>query len=222
MKEKAIELRKLGHSLTEICKLLSKADSTVYRWIKDIPDTDNIKFRRHKNLVPGLTTKRKAEFQRKRIEYDKLGQELFDSNVNFRNLCLLYWCEGSKDKDKNAFSICNTDPVMIKFVVDVLKEIGCLGKQYLYIVCHPNSANDEEIIRFWSDIAETKNIRIKRKDNTDSTRKNRHLYGICSFTLSSTKLACMVLGCIERIKNQQIRLYQNNSKPNRLSGNAAL
>lgn len=223
MKEQAIELRKSGHSLTEIGKILKKGDSTIYRWIKDIPDTLDIKSRRKKNLITGLSNGRKNKFANLRKEYHKIGNDLFLKNENFRRLCLLYWCEGSKDKRKNTFTFCNTDPIMIEYVIKILKEIGCYKRQYLYIVGHQDSASDEEMLSFWSNIAETKNITIRRKPFKITKRKNRHKYGICTLAISSTKLACMVIGCIEGIKNCEIRLYQENeSKLNRTSGTAAL
>lgn len=222
MKEQAIELRKQGHSLNEICKLLTKSNSTVYRWIKDVPNTNEIKSRRKRNLITGLSDGRKNQYKLARENYDKLGYELYLTNLNFQKLCLLYWCEGTKHATKGGFGFCNTDPVMMKFVVDVLKEIGCLDKQYMYITCHPNSATDEELKVFWGTLAETSNIKIHRKTTSSSQRKNRHHYGICTLIISSTKLSCMVLGCVERIKNQQIHLYQDSSKLNRPSGIATL
>lgn len=214
MKEQAIELRNAGLSLNQICKRLGKSETTVYRWIREIPNCQYITDRRKKNLITGYAPSRIGtknsgydKYKKLRNNYYDLGMKLFNEDYEFRNLCLLYWCEGKKDRNKNVFGFTNTDHTMIAYVVKVLRKIGYLIRPRIYIVCHQDSATDTEITEFWQKIVpEAVKIKISRKPPYISKKKNRHKYGICSIFVHSTALSCIILSCVEYIQNNESAL----------------
>lgn len=121
--EKSIarKLRKQGIAITTISKQLNVAKSTVFEWTKDIQLTT--KQRRQLHSLEGAMLGSAAmvkKYRLRRESWQLEGRERAAKDLGFRILCALYWGEGAKDR--NTFSIANSDISMIQVVHGYIKE----------------------------------------------------------------------------------------------------
>lgn len=128
MKNKAIELRTNGKSIREISNLLGVSKSSVSIWCKNIELTDFQKKEldkrnpTSKNYVGEKSSNLISEKAKsKRIEYQKNGSKLAVGFNLFLAGCMLYWGEGSKNK--NCVKITNYDPEMLKFFCQIFERM---------------------------------------------------------------------------------------------------
>jgi len=182
-KEQAIVLRKQGFSYNEILRNVPVAKSTLSVWLKDIGIAKEQKQR--------LTEKRKAAQQKaqeacrnnrickENIIISNAKAEI--TNISARELWLigtvLYWAEGSKQKEKNVsqkVSFGNSDPKMIVLFHRWLKECcDVTDDRFYFCIYIHESADVLKARKFWSDVVGTKIDNVYLKDhNPKTTRKN--------------------------------------------------
>ncbi len=202
-KEQAQALRRQGKSHTEICLQLEVANSTLHRWIKDIPieHTTALTFKNRKqsNLLRG-NPKQSESFRAARLRYRQDGVDLYLSSPDFRNLTMLYWCEGTKNGE--LFGFCNTDPSLIKIVYNYLVGLG-FESLITFDVTYHNDKTEQQIKSYWSNII-GKSLTFKSlvsKQAGESKRKNRHYGGMLSIKVQRVRLAQMMLGAIQHIRD---------------------
>ncbi|MDP3015100.1 MAG: hypothetical protein Q8N28_01670 [bacterium] len=217
-KEKAINLRKLGFSYSEILKQIPVAKSTLSLWLRSVGLSKKQKQR--------LTEKKLASMQRgaiakrnKRIEIVRLIKNKAISeikNISNRELWLigvsLYWAEGSKSKPHNisqGVTFSNSDPMMIKVFMEWLRKILKIPendiKYEIYI--HENSKNKVvDSIQYWSKITKASQNKFKyvyfkrNKVNTKRKNTNENYYGLVRILVNkSTNLNRKISGWIEGI-----------------------
>jgi transcriptional regulator with XRE-family HTH domain len=126
-KSKAIELRKQGGSYGDISKKLNVSKSTLSYWLRDIKINkkfkDNLSEKRLANLRMGteaLISKRKKEIENIINKSKKEVAMPLSKQTKMLMGAMIYWGEGTK---KGLFEITNSDPLMIKFMTDWIKEI---------------------------------------------------------------------------------------------------
>lgn len=161
LKPQAIKLRQEGKSLREIEKELSIPRSTLSGWLRSIPlekeHLTELK-RRHLNA---LERARKASIiwhNQQKINRIKLAEGEADellSNINFDqeiielSMALLYLGEGAKKSPTT--SIGNTDPLILKFFLDVMINIYKVKIDQIRFDLHLRADQDiEEIRNYWS------------------------------------------------------------------------
>lgn len=124
-KEKAIRLRKHGHSYKDILKVVPVAKSTLSSWLKDLPLTNEekhyLKKRLDNNISHGMI-KAAAAHRRNRLEREKLifneARKEFDKFAHdplFHTGIALYWAEGAKRSSMFQFS--NSDTEMMRVML---------------------------------------------------------------------------------------------------------
>lgn len=120
-REKAIELRMQGMSLTEITKLIPSPRNTIYCWIKDVPLTEEQKKSMQNKTKEASRANQKLASQKMCEKYATMRNNKFQEGVNFiqkfevipSDICAavsLYWAEGKKS---NGFCMVNSDPQVI-------------------------------------------------------------------------------------------------------------
>lgn len=155
----AKRLRYQAYSYGEISKKLKIAKSTAYLWVKKVElDEKAIKELNKKNVLArlkGLKVLKENREQRKK-NIKKLAM-MSVNNIKFNRgikklLCsFLYWGEGSKNTNSLIFT--NSDPIMIKAFLTLLRSSFELKESKFRGLVHIHEYhNEKEIKNYWSKI----------------------------------------------------------------------
>lgn len=210
MKEKAIGLRKLGRSCSEISVELDVPLSTIKRWVKGVSLTDTQrKFlidRKWKGSKKSGETRRKNAITRRR-EWIAEGEKEARFDVwDHAAGCMIWWAEG--DKGLYAVKVVNCDPSLLRCFVDFLRKYyGLTDEQFaLSVQYHEKSLNKTEIMDFWKSslgLQTIKSFGLYSKEKKSS--KTKHKYGVGRVIVYDTHLAHRLLGSVRvYLKNKEL------------------
>lgn len=153
---RALELRKLGRSYSQIKAELGLSKSTLSLWLRQYPlSKDKIRLLRDVNEV--RIERYRQTMQRKRdaklLDYYNEGKNLllpFSKKELFIAGLFLYWGEGGKTL-KHTVSINNTDPAVIKFAIYWMVESLNIPKEKIQVYLHLYSDMvSEQETEYWS------------------------------------------------------------------------
>lgn len=209
----ARELRRKGWSLRAIEKELNVARSSVSRWTKDIVLTFEQEVDLKNNQVVKALSKGTKANADKHLKIRIRSQEQGRKHTKNNNLlhamgCMLYWAEGSKDRNRVEFV--NSDSNMILLFVNFLrKELEIVARDIiLRVTCHTTDPqNIIAIEKYWLELLElpSSSLRKTQIKKGSSSRKNRLPYGICSIRVESTESVQHIFGAI-----QEYGQFENN------------
>lgn len=189
LRNKAIGLRKLGLSYSEICKQVHVAKSTLSSLLKNLELSEKAKKIIESKTVGaqklGAEAKRSQRIEKvERIRKSAISQV---TNITDKELFLmgimLYWAEGSKAREDNisqSVAFTNSDLFMSRLLLKWLR--NCLGikNQDIILAIYVHDlyrGQDNEIMDYWS-----KEINIPKKNfrkisftKTRFSKKNRRL-----------------------------------------------
>ncbi len=155
LKEKTILLRKRGFSYKEILDKIPVAKSTVSLWCRDVPLTAAQRRRleaKHGNRIKGIQAIQ-TMFWRKRCEYFEEGaRAITELNKKDRFIAglMLYWAEGTKG---SSLALTNSDPRIIKFMTEWLKEFCGIAPEAMVMHMHLHSGQNEQLMKqYWSEL----------------------------------------------------------------------
>ncbi len=208
-REKARELRRAGHSVKEICRLLGVAKSSVSVWVRDIELTEEQKAelkRRHRfhtaQLNGGHTNA--AKYRELRRQYQEEGRAKAREQEPLHIAgCMLYWAEGRKAK--NSLALANSDGALLSFYISFLRN-SLLVEDFqiaLRITCYlGNGISREEIEGYWLHLLNLPRSCLRKTTvnvrPSSSQQKGRKLnYGVCEIAVHSTRTVQHVLGAIQ-------------------------
>jgi len=118
---------------------------------------------------------------------------------------MLYWAEGSKDRNRVEFT--NSDPEMVRFFVRFLKTYLNVGDD-IRITCNlfaDHLDRQRHIEQFWLDIAGLPARSLRRSTvnvyskYSKKKRQNRLPYGTCRVTVMRTRVVQAIFGGIQEI-----------------------
>jgi hypothetical protein len=199
---KAIELRKQGMSLKAIAEQLAVTKGSVIRWVRAVQLTaDQIahlgisRAERTGSLIQARALKLRAG-------YGQLGRELAThSDSTYAMGCMLFWAEGSKDRNTVCFT--NTDVDMMVFFVNFLRKyFSCEALDFsvrlnAYI---DNGLSSTEIEDYW-----LRHLSLPRSCLRKSIFKRgtgaggKHTHGVCTLRVCKTRIAQMLYGSIQQL-----------------------
>lgn len=201
-KVEALRLR-IEHnlSLSQIAKLtgLSKATLSVCLRQHQLPKSVLHEYAKKSQKIGAAANKMKAA--ERRFQNREIGAKLVLENSKFRDLCLLYWGEGTKYLGKSGFTICNADPQMIKFITKCLADIGYFDEIVATSYCYSHS-DAERVKAYWTDII-GKPVRVyiqKTSSASKWVRGDRLPNGTMRLDVNKAQLFNMVMGGIEQLK----------------------
>lgn len=153
LREKARQLRiEKRLSLLEVAERLALPKTTVYYWIRDLPDPE-IKYRD----TPARVAARKAqgprmkrEYARRRKEaYDQGWEEYFDliKEPTFRDFICIYIGEGYK-RSRHTVSVANSDLRVIRVADHWIRRFA--RNKVTYQFQYHADQDPDYLIRFWS------------------------------------------------------------------------
>ncbi len=209
-REEARRLRREnGMAITDICKQLGVAKSSVSMWVRDIILTEEQKAALHKQHYTYLAQTRGAHTnailgRERRIIYQEEGrQKAREGDPLHISGCMLYWGEGAKNR--NALKISNSDSGMLIFYMRFLRESLKVSNDriVLRIMCYlGNGLSQQEIELYWlqtlslpSECLRTTMVNMQPRSSQQKGRKL--LYGTLEVGVYETQLSQHVLGAIQ-------------------------
>lgn len=210
-KEKAIQLRLLGWSYSQIKKEIGVSKGTLSDWLFNLPLSnerlrelrDNSQIRIEKSRATKSLNRNKRLME----VYDQVVKEIKVLSDREIKLCgtFLYWAEGTK-AERGLVAFSNTDPGMIKFFQRFLRvyEIP-QSKIFVRLQLYKDMNIDEEI-KFWSrelnlPFINFKKPYIKNSNLSDITYKNGFGHGTCSLMIYDIKFYDQLMMKIKFFKN---------------------
>lgn len=163
LKKQALDLRKRGFSLPDISKKLNISESTASLWCRDIQLTPeqkkNLEERTNKKLQKFFKMVEKQKKNRMKIKNEiqknaekEIGK-IFKRDIFIAGVAL-YWAEGFKHKAEGRVGFCNSDPAMIKFMINFLVfhfKIKIEEISPRLTINESFKDRESEIIKFWAD-----------------------------------------------------------------------
>jgi len=213
---KARNLRKKGVSIRDISKILKVSRGSASLWCRDVVLTEKQIEKLHKQMVKGGYSGRlkgahiQKESKQKKIRYytEKGRQDI--QQIKKRELLIaglaLYWGEGSKKDSRVRF--CNSDPVIIKFIMRWFREILNVAEDrfIMHVMInriHKERLNDVNI--YWSKETSIsieqfrKPVLIKSK-NEKIYENHFHHYGTLTIGIAkSSDLFYQIMGWLEAL-----------------------
>lgn len=164
LKVRVRQNRELGYSLNELAKEFGISKSTASLWVRDIELNSIAKAVIEKKIKKGQAELRKnhhkARIRRTKeinIIKNKTHEDLNKTHCSLelkKLMCsLLFWAEGCKDGNSVRFA--NSDPLMVKLFIKLLKEGFNINGNKLKVLVHIHSYhNDQQIKQFWADVTD--------------------------------------------------------------------
>lgn len=160
-RNRAIDLRKQGFSLSEIAAILKIAKSTSSLWLRHVELNNYAKVRiEERRLLARIKAAKttRGRIENRRREFEQSAKEIISELKIFENpplskiLCsLLYWGEGSKTGQRAAFI--NSDPAMIATYIKLFRMSFSLDESKFRALVHIHEYHNEtEIKKYWSEI----------------------------------------------------------------------
>lgn len=213
-------LRKNGKSIRDIAQSLSISSSTASLWCRNVELSSEYKAQlasKSKNieLLRAFAKKRhetKLKNDEKMFQQAKLKIKKIDKNELFILGLTLYWAEGFKSKEERQVGFCNSDPRMIKFIMEWFKKSLKIPQGHFALRAEFNSSNThrkDEIEKYWSDLTKIplsqfhKPYLQKTNKVRDYSHRDRY-YGILRIRIKkSSKLLVKIRGWIEGLSSQR-------------------
>lgn len=204
-KQRAIKLRKTGHSLAEISDILRISKASASLWLRDVPLS--IKAQEKIALKRVLGRKRSAVTHREQLDMrmqnaidfanDVLSRTTIETDIA-RILCaLLYWCEGEKTKNDKILSFANSDMQLSATFLSLLRRGFNTDESKFRICLHLHDYHEEaKQIGLWSvatGVPRHQFYKSYRKPNTGKRRRSDYA-GCASIRYYDAEIARQVQG----------------------------
>lgn len=191
-KEKAIKLRKQGHSYSDILKVVPVAKSTLSVWLRDVglskPQQQRLTAKKLAAAKRGGAARNKTRIDTTAEIVDRSKKQI--GVVSKRELFLigavLYWAEGTKEKDGtpgSGIQFTNSDPKMLRIFLLWLRSVCMIDEEKIHFQVYIHETNNSrvrEVVEYWSknlNVTEDRLSKIYYKRNKVLTnRKNTGEY----------------------------------------------
>jgi hypothetical protein len=208
LREKARKLRTERRlSLLEIAERLALPKTTIYHWIRDLPDPE-IKYRD----TPARVAARQAQGRKMTIEYRRRRDEAYQqgwdeyallaSLPSFTDFVCMYIGEGYK-RSRNKMSICNSDPRVVRLGDYWIRRFS--RNPVTYAIQYHADQDPEYLRRFWSFGlgVDPGLIRCQRKSNSGQLRGRtwRSKHGVLAVNANDTMLRARLQGWMDRLQD---------------------
>lgn len=208
LKGTAVRLRKQGKSYGEIQGKVPVAKSTLSLWLKSVPLTKAQKERLYTKQVYALSLGSQSQRERRLREVETITREAEHEAQSFKTRgsyalfgAALYWAEGSKS---GGFSITNSDPHLILFMVRWLRDIFGIKHDCLTLTLNLYPQQDEaKVKKFWSELTGIPLENFRKtfiKPPNKGYKKNNLYYGTCKLKVArGTDLRYRVFGWVQAV-----------------------
>jgi transcriptional regulator with XRE-family HTH domain len=199
-----------GYSIKQIAALLGVSTSSVSLWVRDIELTpeQHEALRERNPIYNGQLSGRAASSARRRAErsaYQERGRALARRGDPLHVTgCMLYWAEGSKDR--NCVQFTNSDPAMVLLFVRFLRFCLDVRPEDIRLACYlyaDHVERQQEVERFWLQVTGLPETSLRRSIvnaySKSSARKrvNKLPYGTCRVVVNRTSVVQSIYGSIQ-------------------------
>lgn len=190
--------------MKRIARILGVSVSSVSLWVRDIELTVEQQARLRNKLSGDSSPNAVAALRRRRASQEEGRKLARQSAAPFVAGCMLFWAEGSKDR--NAVIFVNSDPAMVAFFRRFLTEWFGVPDSKFRVACNlfaDHLQRQHEIETFW-----LRTLRLPRSCLRKSTvnvyskhsqkkRKNKLPYGTCRLVVCDTHVVQALHGAIQ-------------------------
>lgn len=188
-RNKALRLRSKGYSYSQISQTLNISKDTAFVWTKDIDLSVTAKARLQKRINDSYERSKKAQLlsREQKIaiihkDEEKVLEEVSFTHSTQRLLCaMLYWCEGSKDPERVAFT--NSDPQVIKTFLTLFRQSFHPIEGKFRVVMHLHDYDDEGTQKlFWSRVTQIEEYQFSktyRKSHSGKVKRQDYAGCVC-------------------------------------------
>jgi hypothetical protein len=209
LREKARDLRiKKKLSLVEIAERLALPKTTVFYWIRDLPDPEikhrdsparaRARAKGSRRMVAKYKRLREDAYQRGWGEFPELSLE-----PTFRDFVCMYIGEGYK-RNRNVVSLGNSDPRVVQLADRWIRRMS--RNLVAYSVQYHADQSLDELCRFWGATlgVDPASIRLQRKSNSNelAARTWRSRYGVLTVSCGDTYLRARLQAWMDRTQDQ--------------------
>jgi transcriptional regulator with XRE-family HTH domain len=158
-KPQALKLRKEGYSLKEVAGRIGISKSTSSLWLRNVRLSPQAQARLASHCREGILRGAAVRHKLGILTEDKIRHQVKQelerlalSRAQQKIMCaMLYWAEGSKDKNVVGFT--NSDPVMMKTFITLLREAFAVDESKFRMLLHLHEYhNAEKQKQFWSQV----------------------------------------------------------------------
>ena len=199
-----------GRSLREIAGLLGVSVASVSRWTADITLSPGFTeaLRQRNPAINGRlqgTREQSAAKRVVRLNAQARGRELARRPTRLHLAgCMLYWAEGSKDR--NTVKLTNSDPDLVAMFVRFLCSCYAVSPERiaLSVNCHLNNGLElAEIEAWWLErlglpMTSLRKSSVNRASSESRWRRNVLVYGTVSVSVHSTAIVQSIYGAIQQ------------------------
>lgn len=218
-KLKAQELRRRGFSYREILLHVKVSKDTLSKWCKNIELTEDQKkrllenkiFGQRKGSIIAADNKRKARVLRTQTIFKDALRDLgkLSRRDRFMTGIALYAGEGDKTDGKGGFA--NTDPLLIKFMIDWFREFcGISTSRFRGSIWLHEGLDEKRAKEYWSKLTGIpinqfyKTYIAISKINSKKIRKNIHEHGVFAIKFNDSDKQRRIIGWISALFDDRI------------------
>lgn len=168
-----IELRKTGHTISEIKKIVPRGSGTIFKYIKNVSILPS--YQKTWDMKRGGS---KAVARKKWAEANEKAASIVSSIGKKEKIIIaacLYWGEGTK----RDFSLSNTDPDLIKTFVMCLKELGISSRDLRVTVRIYEDIDRNKAVSYWAKVMGIPKKQIINVNILHGKKTGKLLYGMC-------------------------------------------
>lgn len=168
-----IQLRKRGHSLSEIRKITKKSNSLVSKYIQGVAILPRY-YHAWKIKQGGSKTRANIEWEKSKIIAEKIVGSLNRKEKLLIAACL-YWGEGTKTE----LNLSNTDPNLIRIFIRCLEEIGVTKDKLRITIRIYDDLNKDKAMEFWAGVIGIQKNQILNVNVLKGKKDGKLQYGMC-------------------------------------------
>jgi len=209
VRDRAASLRREGKSYTDIAQILDRPKSTIRGWTRGVecvvPDAVEAKRRLRQTKCARSASRvaqKSAAHLRETWKAEGRTRAAQPNEERFRIIGALYWAEGVKNR--NIFSIANTDWRFVRRVYDWLVDEGYSGQIRLVVHYHVDGPSEQLIRAWWLDRLPGLTVDDCRKFQKVTKKTKRKStkwpYGIGTIYVTSTQLRQQIEGCLNHLR----------------------
>lgn len=208
-KEKAVELRKTGHSYKKISRDLGIATSTLASWFHSEPWSQEIKARlsaqvslTNAGALERMAKANRMRFEAKREEYRVAAIREFETLKNdplFLAGIMLYWGEGEKQQKSGVVRLGNSEPEMIRIYNLFLTKALKISPEKIsaWLLLYPDLVDSVQK-NFWSKATGLSLAQFKKSIYIKGRHPIKRLsYGVCTIVVCSRAFKERILKWLE-------------------------
>lgn len=192
-----VKLRKTGHSLPEIRKVVARGNSTVFKYIKNVKVLPE-----YKDILRSKQGGSRNRSEKEWILASKKAKDILPvvaTQGRLLILAALYWGEGTKSE----LNIINSDPELLRVFVECLLGIGVTRDMLRVTIRVYEDTPETGARKYWAGILGIPEKSILGVDVLKGEKNGKLKYGMCRVrVVKGAPYFKLIMSMIELIKSK--------------------